>query len=839
MNIKNKILDFFKAGNIIIILCFIFPFSTLFAGYNDVYYQISPTNVVTGEPAVLYLTSSAGFPEMNKMPSVPGLKWSDEPPKHSTSRRIINARRISSFSTVYQFTITKEGTVTIPVLKAQIGHLVRNVGPITIKAGKRKLVDGNGREIDIDKLLFASVKLKAQKDSVYVGEEIPIEIQMFSLNRLPVSLSDWPQFDIESVVMKDYSSVNPHSSYFEPLQRKSVTRNGQLYNVNIFKAALRPIAPGTLGGEVVLPCVIKIPRTRSSFFGARYQEVPYKIHVDIPPKKVLPLPQSPEDSYYTGLVGEWDLRYSLSSNKFKAGEPVTLKITLKGKGTLDTLSAPEINIEGFRIYPPEIKKTPSPGIISNAEINYAIIPKSAGDTKINIAFSTFSPLRKKYIIKKFSHEFQIAKGDDLSSGMVADSASDNNYNFQRLKRGNKKKMRTGILYLKPEKSGAVHIPLSKNKLLWILIIAIIGPLLFLLAEILSYKKQKLNQDPLLKRKNSAKRKRGSVMNSIVAAADEDELHAIIQNDVTPLLNDLCGYPPGTSTDELADKVDDKNLSECLRSGSSSSYMPGNHKEFDTKTLKKHLLAAIKKISVVLIIFLSLSLYATGKELDKNDPRAAYDNGNAKKAEQIYKTQLDTKNPDPAWIYNIGNCAVQEGNLPKALVYYERARRLAPGDSDILENLNFVRRKLLLPEIGTSNNPIDSLENFRDCFRPDTWMLIIALMWSLCWISLTLRHLLSFRKWGSALIISMILFTLSILAYFSQQHCTYNQADAVVVKRGVPVYMLPSEQSGNAGFKLRAGEEVTIEEERHDWLRVREDHSEGWVKSDTVKRVWPY
>jgi len=855
MNINSKFLKSARVRKILTLLCFIVPFFSLFAGYNDVHYQIFPTNVVTGEAAVLYLTSAAGFPELDKMPLVAGLKWSDEPPKHSTSRRVINARRLSSFSTVYQFTINKEGSVTIPAIKVKIGHLVKSVGPIRIKASKRKVVDSTGRQIDIDKLIYATAILKTNKSSVYVGEEIPLEIRMFSVNGLPVSLSSWPLIDIESIVMKDYSSINPQSSYFEPLQRTSVTQNGQIYNVNIFKAALRPIAPGSLVGKVVLPCIIKVPQERStssrrqndplseffsnSFFGARYKEVQYKVNVDIGPKKVLSLPVPPQDSYYTGLVGEWDLQYSLSSHNFKAGEPVTLKVMLKGKGTLDTLSAPEINIEGFRIYPPEIKKTPHVGVISKAEIDYAIIPKSAGDTKIDIAFSTFSPLRGKYIIKKFSKEFQIAKSDDSSSGMVADSAVYSASNSRRFNQENKKKMRTGILYLKPVKAGAVHIPLSTNNLFWILTMFILGPLTLLISEIFSYKKQKLSQDPLLKRKNSAKRKRSSVLKSIQAASNEDELHAIIQNDVTPLINDLCGYPPGTSTDELADKVADPNLSECLRSGSSSSYMPGNHKEFDTKSLKRYLLAAIKKVSIILITLSSFSLYATDSEFGKDDPRTAYDNGDSKKAEQIYKSQLDAKNPDPAWIYNIGNCAVQEGNFPKALVYYERARRLAPGDSDILENLNFVRRKLLLPEIGDSKTPIDSLENFRDCFRPDTWMLIIAVAWSLCWLSLACRRMLSNRKWASALIISSLLLILSILAYVSQQHYTYNQADAIVVKRGVPVYMLPSEQSGNAGFKLRAGEEVSIEEERHDWLRVREGHSEGWVKSDTVKRVWPY
>ena len=851
-----KTFSTFKISGYLIAGLFFFLLTPIIhaSGYDDVYIQISPKSVVVGEPAELSLISPAGFPEIDKLPYVPGLTWSSTVPSRSTSTSIIQARRISTFSTRYQFTVSKEGTIKIPELKVKIGHLVKRVRAKEFKAYKRKVIDSTGKEIDLDSLLYSSALLKTDRDFIYVGEEIPLEIRMYSVNGLPITRS-WPQIDMENVVMKDYSSVNPQSSYFQLPKLKTVKEKGETFDECIFKAALRPISPGTLSGKVIIPCLIKVPREGSrgrrggnslddffsdGFFGSRYQNLRYKLQADIAPKKVISLPEAPKDAYYTGLVGEWDIQYYLTSNKLKAGEPVTLKIVLKGKGTLDTLSAPEINIEGFRIYPPEIKKEPDTGRISKGEIQYAIIPKSAGDTKIDIAFSTFSPLRRKYIVKRFSREFTIAKGDDVSNGVVDDTAAAS-MNEESAHTVSPKKERNG-LYLKTERSGTVQIPLQNNKLFWIVLMFILGPLVLILSELISYQKQKLSDDPMLRRKNSAKKRKSSIINTIRKAEGEDELHEIIQNDLTPLINDLYGYPPGTSADELAEKVGDPKLSSCLKAGSSSSYMPGNSGEFTPEDLKKNLLKALQKLSVIILMLVyCTSAYAAenAAAADKNDPVAAYDRHDAKTAERIYKSQLDPKNPDPAWIYNIGNCAMQEGNLAKALVYYERARRLDPADSDIRENLNFVRRKLLLPEIGNSNTPIDLLENFRDSFRPDTWMLIIAVTWSMCWLSLALRRRLSNRKWGSALVISLILLALSILAYTSQQHCTYNSRDAIVVKRGVPVYMLPSAKSGSAGFKLRAGEEVSIEEERHQWLRIRQDHSEGWVQADSVKRLWPY
>ena len=835
--------------NIIAIL-FIFMASYLHAGYDDVYTQVAPKVVVVGENAEFYLISAAGFPEVKELPSIPGLTWSKEGPSHSTSTRIIKARRISTYRTIYQFTVSREGTFTIPEMKAQIGHLVKNIPPLQFEAYKRKVVDSTGKEISLDKLLYSSAMLMTNRDYIYVGEEVPLEIRMYSLNGLNPQCY-WPQLDIDNVVMKDYSSINPQAPNFQIPKRRTISQNNQVFNEDIFKTALRPIAPGTLSGKVTIPCLIKIPRSgrqsrdslddffASSFFESRYENIEYKLKADIGPKKVISLPPAPQNAYYTGLVGEWDLNYSLSTYKLKAGEPVTLKIHLKGKGTLDTLSAPEIKISGFRIYPPEVKKSPITDRISQAEIQYAIIPKTSGSTTINITFSTFSPLRGKYILKNFSKVFQVEKGKNISTGMVAGGGEDNISEVNNRINAQKLKESSSILYLKPEQSGAVKIPLRNNNLLLVILIFILGPGVLIISEFLSYRSEKLSRDPLLKRKNSAKKKKHDVIKRIKHAKGEDELHAIIQNDLTPLINDLYGFPPGTSTDELAEKLEDVKLSSCIKAGSSSSYMPGKAKEYNAATLKKQLLKALKRISLIVLIFSSPALYSTESNLNQNDPRSAYDHKDPKTAEAIYKSQLNPNAPDPAWLYNIGNCKVQEGDLPEALLYYERARRLSPDDSDILENLNFVRRKLLLPEVGKSNTPLDSLENFRDNFRPDTWMLIIAITWSICWLSLAMRRLVSRRKWISSLVISFILLICSILAYISQQNSTYNSNYAIVVRRAVPVYVLPSAESGDAGFKLRAGEEVKIEEERHNWLRIRQEHSEGWVHSDTVKRVWPY
>ena len=304
--------------------------------------------------------------------------------------------------------------------------------------------------------------------------------------------------------------------------------------------------------------------------------------------------------------------------------------------------------------------------------------------------------------------------------------------------------------------------------------------------------------------------------------------------MTPLVNDILGLPPGTSAEELARKVADKELAECLETSGSSSYMPGAEHNIDSAALKHKLLKTLKRLALVTVVMAPLLSAIAADE----NPMTAYDNGHPEVTAKFYEGKLNPKHPDPAWLYNLGNCAVKQGDLPKALVYYERARRLAPGDSDILENLNYVRRKLFLPEVDSTKTPLDSLRNLRDSTRPDSWALIASILWSLSWGVLALRRRFSTRQWVSMLTVLVFLTCVALVSLLSQEATTYNSSNAIVVKPDTEVRPLPSTLY-KPEFKLRAGENVRVEEERHDWLRVRAGNAEGWVKPDTVDKLWPY
>ena len=80
-------------------------------------------------------------------------------------------------------------------------------------------------------------------------------------------------------------------------------------------------------------------------------------------------------------------------------------------------------------------------------------------------------------------------------------------------------------------------------------------------------------------------------------------------------------------------------------------------------------------------------------ITKNNADTEYQKGNYQQAIRDYEELL--KNGASAEIYyNLGNAYYRTDNITKAVLNYERARLLSPGDEDINFNLQFARSKTI-------------------------------------------------------------------------------------------------------------------------------------------------
>jgi tetratricopeptide (TPR) repeat protein len=190
-------------------------------------------------------------------------------------------------------------------------------------------------------------------------------------------------------------------------------------------------------------------------------------------------------------------------------------------------------------------------------------------------------------------------------------------------------------------------------------------------------------------------------------------------------------------------------------------------------------------------------------------------------------------------YNLGNALFREGKLGLALLNYERARRLAPRDPDILANLKFVEQRLGVDEVNTPPRAMQRL--LRAAIESRT---------SSEWSANELVTL-----WLTALAVGVCVFVPKVRTGFvvvavaclmgfavSTFALSYEVIDLQVAPRAIVVTTETEARfapvaDATVHFKLAEGAKVAIREDRGQWLFVeRADGQQGWVKSETIERV---
>jgi tetratricopeptide (TPR) repeat protein len=202
--------------------------------------------------------------------------------------------------------------------------------------------------------------------------------------------------------------------------------------------------------------------------------------------------------------------------------------------------------------------------------------------------------------------------------------------------------------------------------------------------------------------------------------------------------------------------------------------------------------------------------------------------------EIYKTGYRSAN----LAYNIGNAYFKLNNIPSAILYYERAYLLKPGDENINYNLQVAR---------TLN--VDRFQEIPELFfikwynfvslslSSDTWarFSIITFIIFLLFLSLYIysaRHRNKvFGFWFALLFIFLSLSTLALTV--RNKSLVYNSHKAIITSPLISGKSSP-DKSGNDLFVLHEGTKVTIEDEVGEWLEIRlSDGNKGWVPGNSI------
>ena len=247
----------------------------------------------------------------------------------------------------------------------------------------------------------------------------------------------------------------------------------------------------------------------------------------------------------------------------------------------------------------------------------------------------------------------------------------------------------------------------------------------------------------------------------------------------------------------------------------------------------------KIISIIGAILFSISLLGQQDLITEGD--SAYNREMYTEAISNYESVLDQGFESAQLYYNLGNAYFNINMLPAAILNYERAKVLAPGDADIDFNLNIANSMITdkiepVPEIFY----IRWWKSLRNSFNLYTWTITsisIFFLLILCAGIFFLARNILMRKFAFWFGIFFILFS---IAGFSMIYTKYDiqskHLEAIVFDPTITVKSSPN-QLGKDLFVVHEGTKVFILEEINEWCNIRiANGSAGWLPAASIKRI---
>ncbi len=114
----------------------------------------------------------------------------------------------------------------------------------------------------------------------------------------------------------------------------------------------------------------------------------------------LPLPNENVPADFNGAVGNYSMTVTAGPTNVTAGDPVTVRVQISGRGAFDSLALPAQNAWGdFKTYPPTTKldTTDALGLQGTKTFEQVVVPQNADIKALPaFAFSFFDPDQKRY-----------------------------------------------------------------------------------------------------------------------------------------------------------------------------------------------------------------------------------------------------------------------------------------------------------------------------------------------------------------------------------------------------------------------------------------------------------
>lgn len=190
-------------------------------------------------------------------------------------------------------------------------------------------------------------------------------------------------------------------------------------------------------------------------------------------------------------------------------------------------------------------------------------------------------------------------------------------------------------------------------------------------------------------------------------------------------------------------------------------------------------------------------------------------------------------------YNTANCYFKLNQIAPAVLYYEKALKLNPGDEDALFNLSIVKLQLV-DKLAHVPLPLHQqwFSSLVGMLSINAWAYITVLftiLFSILSISIFFIDKTSLKK--QLLRLAFVSFLIAGLCYtFSKYAINSIKTEAILMVENAYIKSAPSEQSKDL-FILHEGTKVQLIENFNDWSKIKlSDGMIGWLETKSVRTI---
>ena len=246
------------------------------------------------------------------------------------------------------------------------------------------------------------------------------------------------------------------------------------------------------------------------------------------------------------------------------------------------------------------------------------------------------------------------------------------------------------------------------------------------------------------------------------------------------------------------------------------------------------------INIILVFCLANTIGQTPEERYAQ-AGGLYSSGDYSGAAAIYRQLYDDGYRSEDLLYNAGNAFFKTGDNASAILFYERAKLLAPADEDIDYNLQIARSKVTDRFETVPQLFFVRWIDFLSLMAPtNLWaaaailMFILAMLCAVIFLTVARAkgRLLSFWLAIAALFLSALMVSLAV-----RNNSLVNQNEAAVITCSIVTGRSAPGETGNELFVIHSGTRVTVEQELGEFLEVKlPDGNKGWVRGDCLEKI---